>query len=91
MQIASVIAATVTSKMIGIRAIGWRWTGAIWAYNVIIYILLDPIKLGVRYALSGKAWNLVLDKKASKLLLTHNSTTKYLRTLFTSIYTAIRL
>ncbi|OAY78461.1 Plasma membrane ATPase 1, partial [Ananas comosus] len=62
--IASVIAATVTSKMIGIRAIGWRWTGAIWAYNVIIYILLDPIKLGVRYALSGKAWNLVLDKKA---------------------------
>nr|CAD1835069.1 unnamed protein product [Ananas comosus var. bracteatus] len=63
--IASVIAATVTSKMIGIRAIGWRWTGAIWAYNVIIYILLDPIKLGVRYALSGKAWNLVLDKKAT--------------------------
>ena len=34
-------------------------------YNIITYILLDPIKFAVCYALSGRAWNLVLDQRVS--------------------------
>ncbi|XP_008798791.2 plasma membrane ATPase 1 [Phoenix dactylifera] len=61
--VASILAAHANWKFAGIKGIGWHWTGVIWLYNIIIYLLLDPVKLGVRYALSGKAWNLVLDKR----------------------------
>ncbi|KAJ0111295.1 hypothetical protein Patl1_00116 [Pistacia atlantica] len=54
--IASVISATATSKFAGIREIGWGWTGVIWLFNIATYLLLDPIKFAVRYALSGRAW-----------------------------------
>lgn len=37
----------------------------IWLYNTVTYMLLDPIKFGVRYALSGRAWGLVLEKRVS--------------------------
>ncbi|XP_072986141.1 plasma membrane ATPase 1-like isoform X2 [Typha latifolia] len=63
--VASVIAATVTLNIAGIRRIGWGWTGAIWVYNIVVYLLLDPIKFCVRYALSGKAWNLVIEKRTA--------------------------
>ncbi|XP_073111777.1 plasma membrane ATPase 1 isoform X3 [Elaeis guineensis] len=63
--VASILAAHATWAFAGIKSIGWHWTGVIWAYNIVIYLLLDPIKLGVRYALSGKAWNLVLDKRTA--------------------------
>jgi H+-transporting ATPase len=55
----------VTWKVAGIKGIGWGWTGAIWVYNIAVYLLLDPIKFAVRYVLSGKAWNLVLDNKVA--------------------------
>nr|CAB3497346.1 unnamed protein product [Digitaria exilis] len=63
--IASVIAAMVSWDVAGIKGIGWRWTGAIWAYNLAVYLLLDPIKFAVRYGLSGKAWGLVIDRKVA--------------------------
>ncbi|CAM0871308.1 unnamed protein product [Alopecurus aequalis] len=63
--VATVLAAVVTWELASIRGIGWGWTGAIWVYNIIIYLLLDPIKFAVRYGLSGKAWNLVIDKKVA--------------------------
>nr|CAB3502315.1 unnamed protein product [Digitaria exilis] len=63
--IASVIAAMVSWEVAGIKGIGWRWTGAIWAYNLAVYLLLDPIKFAVRYGLSGKAWGLVIDRKVA--------------------------
>jgi hypothetical protein len=56
----------LTWEVASIRGIGWGWTGAIWVYNIIIYLLLDPIKFAVRYGLSGRAWNLVIDKKVSQ-------------------------
>ncbi|PSS26393.1 Plasma membrane ATPase [Actinidia chinensis var. chinensis] len=61
--IATVISATVTWKIAGIRKIGWGWTGVIWLYNILTYLLLDPIKFSVRYALSGRAWGLLVDKR----------------------------
>lgn len=66
MQIASLLSALVNWKLASIRGIGWGWTGVIWLYNIVIYMLLDPIKFAVRYGLSGRAWNLVTDNKVSR-------------------------
>ncbi|CAI0467918.1 unnamed protein product [Linum tenue] len=63
--IATVISAEANWKFAGIRSIGWKWTGAIWAFNAVTYMLLDPIKFIVMYALSGRAWGLVVDKRTA--------------------------
>ncbi|CAO1939778.1 unnamed protein product [Urochloa humidicola] len=63
--VASVLAAMVSWDTASIKGIGWRWTGAIWVYNIAVYLLLDPIKFAVRYGLSGKAWSLVIDRKVA--------------------------
>ncbi|GJN29991.1 hypothetical protein PR202_gb18263 [Eleusine coracana subsp. coracana] len=63
--IATVLAAIVNWNVAGIRGIGWGWTGVIWVYNMVIYLFLDPIKFAVRYGLTGKAWNLVIDRKVA--------------------------
>lgn len=64
-MIATVLSATATWEFAGVRKIGWRWTGVIWLYNVLTYLLLDPLKFCVRYALAGKAWDLVLNQKTA--------------------------
>ncbi|KAI3918651.1 hypothetical protein MKX01_041971 [Papaver californicum] len=63
--VATVISATVTWNIGGIRKIGWRWTGVIWSYNILTYFLLDPIKFGVRYALSAEAWGLMVNQRTA--------------------------
>nr|GLL44897.1 plasma membrane ATPase 1-like isoform X1 [Ipomoea trifida] len=60
--VATLVSAMVTPpSFAGIEKIGWRWTAVIWLDNIVTYFLLDPIKFGVRYALSGKAWGLLLN------------------------------
>ncbi|GMI99201.1 H(+)-ATPase 4 [Hibiscus trionum] len=44
-------------------AIGWGWAGVIWLYNLIFYFPLHLIKFFIRYALSGKAWDLVIEQR----------------------------
>ncbi|KAI9173701.1 hypothetical protein LWI28_005083 [Acer negundo] len=63
--IATLISALVTSKFAGIGKIGWGWTGVIWLYNIVSYMLLDPIKFAVGYALSGRAWGLVYNQRTA--------------------------
>lgn len=63
--IATVISAQANWGFAGIRKIGWGWTGVIWLYNIIIYFFLDPLKFLTRYALSGRAWGLVVDKRTA--------------------------
>ncbi|KAL3516864.1 hypothetical protein ACH5RR_023766 [Cinchona calisaya] len=63
--IATVISATANWGFAGVRKIGWGWTGVIWLYNILTYLLLDPLKFLVRYALSGKAWGLVVEKRTA--------------------------
>ncbi|KAL6181254.1 hypothetical protein ACLB2K_047909 [Fragaria x ananassa] len=67
--IAQMVATLITAKAswgwAQIHSVGWGWTGAVWVYNIIIYMLLDPIKFFVRYALSGRAWSLVLNKRTA--------------------------
>jgi len=35
----------------------------VWLYNIIFYFPLDIIKFLIRYALSGKAWDLVIEQR----------------------------
>ncbi|XP_065858863.1 ATPase 11, plasma membrane-type-like isoform X2 [Euphorbia lathyris] len=63
--VATVISATASWGFAGITKIGWKWTGVIWLYNIVTYMLLDPIKFGVRYALSGRAWGLVYNQRTA--------------------------
>ncbi|XP_027333998.1 ATPase 11, plasma membrane-type-like isoform X2 [Abrus precatorius] len=63
--VATVVSATLSWDVAGIKSIGWGWTGVIWLYNSITYVFLDPIKFGVRYALSGRAWNLMVNQRTA--------------------------
>ncbi|KAG6553411.1 hypothetical protein Mapa_005146 [Marchantia paleacea] len=48
-----------------IKGIGWRWAGVIWLYSIVTYFPLDIIKFTVRYILSGRAWDLMLERKTA--------------------------
>lgn len=63
LQVATLLSAEVTSDLFGIRKIGWGWTAVIWLFNIVSYMLLDPIKFAVRYSLSGRAWGLLLNQR----------------------------
>ncbi|XP_030471117.2 ATPase 7, plasma membrane-type-like [Syzygium oleosum] len=63
--VATTLSAVATWEFAGISKIGWKWTGVIWIYNIVTYMLLDPIKFAVRYALSGRAWGLVYNKRTA--------------------------
>ncbi|KAL5748425.1 hypothetical protein ACOSQ2_025722 [Xanthoceras sorbifolium] len=63
--VATLISALATSNFAGIGKIGWGWTGVIWLFNIVTYMLLDPIKFAVGYALSGRAWGLVYNKRTA--------------------------
>ncbi len=51
------------------RGIGWGWAGVIWLYSIIFYIPLDILKFIIRYALSGKAWDNLLQNKVIDFFL----------------------
>jgi H+-transporting ATPase len=53
-----------------INGIGWGWAGVIWLYSIITYIPLDVIKFAIRYALTGKAWNNMLQNKVRNKAIT---------------------
>nr|CAD1828007.1 unnamed protein product [Ananas comosus var. bracteatus] len=61
--IATVIAVYANWGFAAIEGIGWGWAGVIWLYNLVFYFPLDIIKFLIRYALSGKAWDLVIEQR----------------------------
>ncbi|KAK1563273.1 hypothetical protein Q3G72_025292 [Acer saccharum] len=61
--IATLIAVYANWSFCAIEGIGWGWAGVVWLYNIVFYIPLDIIKFITRYALSGKAWDLVIDQR----------------------------
>jgi hypothetical protein len=62
-QVATIIAVYANWGFARIHGIGWGWAGVIWLYSIITYIPLDVIKFAIRYALTGKAWNTLLQNK----------------------------
>lgn len=61
--IATLIAVYANWSFGAIEGIGWGWAGVIWLYNLVFYFPLDIIKFIVRYALSGKAWDLLIEQR----------------------------
>ncbi|KAJ7951965.1 Plasma membrane ATPase [Quillaja saponaria] len=63
--IATLIAVYANWGFARMRGIGWGWAAVIWLYSIIFYIPLDILKFLIRYALSGKAWNNILQNKTA--------------------------
>ncbi|KAE9453568.1 hypothetical protein C3L33_14538, partial [Rhododendron williamsianum] len=63
--VATLIAVYSNWGFANIRGIGWGWAGVIWLYSIIFYVPLDFFKFFIRYALSGRAWDTLLQNKTA--------------------------
>ncbi|XVF86353.1 hypothetical protein PTKIN_Ptkin18bG0032700 [Pterospermum kingtungense] len=63
--VATVIAVYANWSFARMKGIGWGWAGVIWIYSIVFYIPLDVLKFLIRYALSGKAWDNLLQNKTA--------------------------
>lgn len=63
--VATLIAVYANWAFADMKGIGWGWAGVIWIYSIIFYIPLDILKFATRYALSGKAWNNMIQNKTA--------------------------
>ncbi|XP_072991885.1 plasma membrane ATPase 4-like isoform X2 [Typha latifolia] len=63
--VATVIAVYASWGFARIQGVGWGWAGVIWVYSLITYFPLDVLKFIIRYALSGKAWDNLLQNKTA--------------------------
>ncbi|KAK4274357.1 hypothetical protein QN277_017587 [Acacia crassicarpa] len=63
--IATLIAVYAHWEFARIKGMGWGWAGVIWLYSIVTYIPLDLLKFAIRYALSGKAWDNLLENKTA--------------------------
>ncbi|KAJ0899395.1 putative P-type H(+)-exporting transporter [Helianthus annuus] len=61
--VATLIAVYANWSFAAVEGIGWGWAGVIWLYNIVFYFPLDIIKFFIRYALSGRAWDLVIERR----------------------------
>ncbi|KAK4415010.1 ATPase 8, plasma membrane-type [Sesamum alatum] len=61
--LATIIAVYAHWEFARIKGIGWGWGGVIWIYSIVTYFPLDVIKFGIRFALSGKAWDSMIQKR----------------------------
>ncbi|KAL3584991.1 hypothetical protein D5086_011858 [Populus alba] len=64
-SVATVIAVYANWGFARIQGIGWGWAGIIWIFSIITYIPLDILKFITRYALTGKAWDNLLENKTA--------------------------
>nr|CAB3486022.1 unnamed protein product [Digitaria exilis] len=46
-----------------IKGIGWGWAGVVWLYSIVFYFPLDLFKFFIRFVLSGRAWDNLLENK----------------------------
>ncbi|ONK59572.1 uncharacterized protein A4U43_C08F7840 [Asparagus officinalis] len=63
--VATCIAVYASWSFARIRGIGWGWAAIIWVFTVITYIPQDILKFIIRYALSGKAWDTLIQNKTA--------------------------
>ncbi|KAJ4707695.1 Plasma membrane ATPase [Melia azedarach] len=63
--VATFIAVYANWSFARIKGAGWGWAGVIWLYSLVTYIPLDILKFGIRYVLSGKAWDTLLENKTA--------------------------
>ncbi|XP_011031360.1 PREDICTED: plasma membrane ATPase 4-like [Populus euphratica] len=63
--IATLIAVYANWGFARIKGCGWGWAGVIWLFSVVTYVPLDILKFAIRYILSGKAWDNLLENKTA--------------------------
>ncbi|XP_059644474.1 plasma membrane ATPase isoform X1 [Cornus florida] len=63
--LATIIAVYANWNFARMHGIGWGWAGVIWLYSIVFYFPLDIFKFIIRYALSGKAWENMLQNKTA--------------------------
>ncbi|KAK9280076.1 hypothetical protein L1049_013761 [Liquidambar formosana] len=63
--VATLIAVYADWGFARIKGTGWGWAGVIWLYSIVTYIPLDILKFAIRYILSGKAWDTLLENKTA--------------------------
>ncbi|RWR78959.1 plasma membrane ATPase 4 [Cinnamomum micranthum f. kanehirae] len=63
--VATLIAVYANWGFAKIKGVGWGWAGVVWLYSLVFYVPLDLIKFAVRYALSGKAWDNLIEGKTA--------------------------
>jgi H+-transporting ATPase len=64
-MVATFIAVYAVWGFARIRGVGWGWAGIIWLYSLVTFLPLDVIKFAVRYIQSGKAWDLLIERKTA--------------------------
>ncbi|CAB4297148.1 unnamed protein product [Prunus armeniaca] len=63
--VATLIAVYANWAFARIEGCGWGWAGVIWLFSVVTYFPLDLLKFAIRYILSGKAWDNLLENKTA--------------------------
>lgn len=63
--VATLIAVYADWTFARVKGCGWGWAGVIWIFSIVTYFPLDIMKFAIRYILSGKAWNNLLDNKTA--------------------------
>ncbi|XP_015081981.1 plasma membrane ATPase 4 isoform X1 [Solanum pennellii] len=63
--VATLIAVYAEWTFARVKGCGWGWAGVIWIFSIVTYFPLDIMKFAIRYILSGKAWNNLLDNKTA--------------------------
>ncbi|CAK9136837.1 unnamed protein product [Ilex paraguariensis] len=63
--IATLIAVYANWGFAKIKGCGWGWAGVIWIFSLVTYFPLDLLKFSIRYVLSGKAWDNLLQNKTA--------------------------
>ncbi|KAK6912371.1 hypothetical protein RJ641_021972, partial [Dillenia turbinata] len=63
--VATIIAVYANWGFAKIKGCGWGWAGVIWLYSLVTYVPLDLLKFAIRYVLSGKAWDSLLENKTA--------------------------
>ncbi|KAL8502031.1 hypothetical protein ACS0TY_021238 [Phlomoides rotata] len=63
--VATLIAVYANWEFARIKGIGWGWAAVIWIYSIVFYLPLDIFKFIIRYALSGRAWNNMIENRTA--------------------------
>ncbi|KAK4479490.1 hypothetical protein RD792_015004 [Penstemon davidsonii] len=63
--LATLIAVYANWEFARIQGIGWSWAGVIWIFSIVTYFPLDILKFIIRYGLSGKAWDSMIQNKTA--------------------------
>ncbi|XP_057969130.1 ATPase 8, plasma membrane-type [Malania oleifera] len=63
--VATLIAVYANWGFARIQGVGWGWAAAIWVFSIVTYFPLDILKFIIRYSLSGKAWDNLLQNKTA--------------------------